>query len=85
MYACILFDYHTGHGPIVTNRQKFSKLGLVKSQALVARGVEPGIATILAGTANFGLSTNTWRSYECIINNLGKCEKKHWTQHGTTF
>ena len=53
--------------------QKFSKLGLVTPGALIGRGVEPGIASILAGVANFGLSANTWKSYECIINNLYKC------------
>ena len=57
-------------------RQKFSKLGLVTPAALIGRGVEPGIASILAGVANFGLCANTWKSYECIINNLCKCEKE---------
>ena len=57
-------------------RQKFSKLGLVTPGALVRRGVEPGIANILAGVANFGLSANTWKSYECIMNNLIKCERE---------
>ena len=60
-------------------RQKFSKLGLVTSDALVGRGVDPGIANILAGVANFGLCANTWKSYECIINNLSKCEME--TKH----
>ena len=56
-------------------KQKFSKLGLVTSESLVGRGVEPGIASILAGTANFGLSNNTWESYQCIINNLRRCQE----------
>ena len=60
-------------GPATAVRQKFSKLGLVTTDALVLRGVELGIAAILAGTANFGLSANTWKSYECIINNLRRC------------
>ena len=56
--------------------QKFSKLGLVTPGALIGRGVEPGIASILAGVANCGLSANTWKSYECIRNNLRKCENE---------
>ena len=54
-------------------RQKYSKLGLVTPAAMV--GVEQGIADILCGMANFGLSANTWKSYECIINNLARCEE----------
>ena len=54
-------------------RQKFSKLGLVNPEAMM--GVEQGIANILCGMANFGLSANTWESYECVINNLARCEE----------
>jgi hypothetical protein len=56
-------------------RQKFSKMGLVTSAVLENKGVKPGIACILAGVANFGLSSNTWKSYQCIINHLNRCEK----------
>ena len=60
-------------GPRVVVRQKYSKLGLVTPASMV--GVEQGIASILCGMANFGLSANTWKSYECIINNLARCEE----------
>jgi site-specific recombinase XerC len=60
-------------GPIIGERQKYSKLGLVTSEVLTECGVEPGIASILAGVANFGLSANTWRGYETIINHLKRC------------
>ena len=63
------------YGPRVMQHQKFSKLGLVKPSSLVERGVEAEIANILSGVANFGLSFNTWKSYECIINNLLRCQK----------
>ena len=53
--------------------QKYSKLGLVTPASMI--GVELGIANILCGMANFGLSANTWKSYECIINNLARCEE----------
>ena len=38
-------------------------------------GVEQEISNILAGMANFGLASNTWKSYTVIINHLAKCEK----------
>ena len=38
-------------------------------------GVDQGIADILAGMANFGLASNTWKSYTVIINHLGRCQE----------
>ena len=60
----------------MTVRQKFSKLGLVTPEGLTDRGVEPGIASILAGVANFGLAANTWKGYETIINHLERCSSE---------
>ena len=63
------------HGPRITVKQKYSKLSLVTSASLEHMGVEQEISNILAGMANFGLASNTWKSYTVIINHLAKCEK----------
>lgn len=62
-------------GPRVALNQKYSKMGLVTPAALLNKGVDPDMANILAGVANFGLSSNTWKTYQCIIKHLGKCEE----------
>ncbi len=58
----------------MTTRQKYSKLGLINPASLTSRGVEPEIANILAGVANFGLGANTWKTYEVIVNHLARCQ-----------
>ena len=46
-------------GPGRISRQKYSKIGMVDSDLFRDRGVEPEIAELLSGFANFGLASNT--------------------------
>jgi site-specific recombinase XerC len=48
----------------------------VNPASLASKGVDPEMAGILAGVANFGLAANTWKTYEVVINHLDKCQEE---------
>lgn len=59
--------------PIPSTHQKFSSTGLVRMEALVDKVRNPETAQSLANKANFGLSGNTWATYQTSVNHLAKC------------
>ena len=47
---------------------------MVKADTFVDKGLEEGLSQILAGMANHGLASRTWKGYEVVINHLTRCQ-----------
>ena len=56
-------------------QQKFSSKGLVSMDALGDKLRHPETAQALSLKTNFGLSSNTWATYQTTINHLDTCSK----------
>ena len=63
-------------GPAVSDKPKYSKLGLITPAFMEDRGIEADLAELLAGYANCGLSRSTHDTYCVVINHLKRCEQE---------
>ena len=71
--------------PVQSTRQKFSSKGLVSKEALYGRVKNPKTAEALAMKANFGLSKNTWATYQTTLNHLVACSEETGTDMSFPF
>ena len=66
-------------------RQKYSAKGMVRKEALYGRVRNPKTAEALAKKANFGLSKNTWETYQTTLNHLITCSEETGTDMSFPF